>query len=132
MRAARSFLVTLLAASALQAAAADRKETFAKAMELANANLETPAGKAYDADLAKRSMEQDEPLLKACVEARKGQDMSSFTLLLKVGADGAILTALAHPETTIAVCFRDKLKQEKFPKPPSADHWVVAQMNLGR
>ena len=125
------FVLTLGAAAA-PAPASNPPETFAQAWDLAAANLATPEGKTYDTALGKFAAAHHTPLMDACFAANSKPDRTKFRLALKLAADGSIESAFAQPETNIALCFRDKLKQGKFPSPPAAGYWIQVEMTLGQ
>src|SRR5258708_27036545 len=103
-------------------------ETFAEALLLARTNLTTAEEKRYDASHAGYYG----PTMGSCVEAAKKPDLSSFQLLLKLGADGRVTKAVVGPETNLSLCFRDKLEGSIRPKPPRPDYWVLVEMSLSQ
>ncbi len=105
-------------------------ETFERGLEQANANVLTPEGRSYDAQLAQLSPERDTPLMDACFLAVKKPDPTSFRVVFRLAADGAVEAALVRPDTALASCFRDKLKAERFPRPPRGGYWVLAEMKI--
>lgn len=125
-------LACLLLSLVLVQASLPATETFDQAWGKAAANLATPEGKKYDTSLGTFARAHHTPHMDACFAAVAKPDRSAFQLALRVGADGSIERALAKPETNLAVCFRDRLKQGKLPSPPAPGYWVQVEMSIGK
>ena len=83
-----------------------------------------PFSKALAAGFNKRLKQLDE-----C--RTKDETGASFDMLLKLAADGRVDDAMANPESPITTCYLRRAKKDKFPKPPSAGHWVVVTIRFG-
>ena len=107
-----------------------RKQTFDEALRAAENNEMTPEGVAYEAPLARFSSKHFAVLIGDCMEEFEAPDTASFRVLLKVRENGAIAEGLVKPETNLGVCFRNKLKRRRLPKPPRPGYWVLVDVRL--
>jgi TonB family protein len=137
-RAALSLLVGTLGGAELLAQEAE----FAGRLSEARHAVLSGAGKvfyegafseAFDAQRDKRLKR-----LRECArqtEERTGVrtlDGVSFSMLLELGGDGRVESAMVWPELMIATCYVKQAKKDKFPRPPSAGFWVAVSIKLGR
>lgn len=121
-------LILLLAAGA-QILAQDNPTSPADARAAVEANLKTPAGKAYDQQFGKDFMEKQLPTMKRCKQSA-GKDLDSFWILLKLDKDGAVKEVLLRPTTKLGTCARDTLLKSTFSAPPKPSYWVSIFMKL--
>lgn len=68
----------------------------ADAQAAVEANLKTPAGKAYDQQFGKEFREKHLPAMRRCKQSA-GKDLESFWILLKLDKDGAVKEVLLYP-----------------------------------
>jgi len=115
----------------LEAASVPGRESFQTALRAAEANLRTEAGLAYDRTLSAYFPQHYGAAMDDCVKAEKTGDLAAFTLAFKLVEDGHVESALVRPESKIATCLRDKVKQGQLPKPPRSGYWVRVEMKFG-
>lgn len=109
----------------------DNPTSLADARAAVEANLKTPAGKAYDQQFGKEFMQKQLPALKRCKESA-GKDLASFWILIKLDAGGAVKEVLLRPTTKLGTCARDILLNSAFSPPPKPSYWVSVFMKLNR
>src|ERR1700684_3215071 len=102
-------LLFVMGALDLNGSAADKKQ-MSDAIAAVDANLKTPAGKAYDEHLSKEFPERYISSLKQCKQGLpSGASIDSFDMFLKLDAAGKVQDGFVHPETQFAVCVRTVL-----------------------
>ncbi|HEU5411478.1 MAG TPA: hypothetical protein VFU57_10690 [Candidatus Acidoferrales bacterium] len=109
--------------------AADNATGLAEARAAVEANLKTPAGKAYDQQLGKEFMDKQLSTMKRC-KASAGNNLDSFWILMKLDKDGAVKEVLLHPTTKMGTCARETLLKSAFSPPPKPQYWVSIFMKL--
>ncbi len=96
-----------------------------------DANLQTPAGRQYDAQIAKEFPNKFTEVMKQCV-ASAGGDLGGSDLFLQLGSAGSVRQWLLDPSTTVGECLLSSLRSSSFTPPPSPDYWVKVSMNIGQ
>jgi hypothetical protein len=115
---------------AIYAADPTPKERFDQAVIEAKANLETPAGKAYDVAIAKHFEEHFGPVLSQCFESTPKPDASSFDMVFVLSSEGKSRDILVWPETNVATCFAAHLRATALPVPPKDGYLAYMEMRL--
>jgi hypothetical protein len=131
MRLGRSVSAALLAFSSLFSFAVDKKQLAAAAAAV-DANLKTPAGKAYDQQIGSELAQKNAATIRQCKQLVQGATPAPFDLFLKISADGKVGEVLVYPETQVAQCARAGLLTGKFSPPPHADYWVNIHLQFKR
>jgi hypothetical protein len=96
------------------------------AEELAEAHLQTPEGKLYQAAFE----EKLRTWLQPCMQQAADGDPGQYELLVEVDKDGRIIDRRGMGASRVGFCLSSKLsefwhdKQAVFPPPPAADYWV--------
>jgi hypothetical protein len=94
------------------------------------ANIATPAGKAYDAQFGTEFAQKRLGPVKQCKQSAGG-DLTSFWMLFKLDKDGGVREMLLYPETKLGTCARELLLKDKFATvPPRDGYWVGVYMKL--
>jgi hypothetical protein len=123
------FILLICVLNAHQGVAADKKELSA-ALAGVEANLKTPAGKQYDADIGKQLSQQHAARIRQCRQSTGSDRLDPFDIFLNLAADGRVQQALAYPETPLATCTRDALAVATFSAPPHGDYWINIHLEL--
>jgi hypothetical protein len=109
---------------------ADKKQLEA-ALAAVEANLKTPAGKQYDAQLGKEFMDRYLPGLKQCKQGLPaGTKIDSFEMFMKIKSSGQVAEVLVYPESQFAGCTRTRLRSGNFSVPPHDDYWVNVHIQM--
>ena len=136
-------LAMVLIAGSEPSSSEHKPSEFQKASAEAKANAQTPDAKAYAKALAtsdfgkrlsttfldcskltNRGAEFSRP-------AESPQPLSSrYTVLIRVGLDGAVGEVLLRPRNNIAACVRRELLRLELPKPPSDSYWFRMESTL--
>jgi len=102
------------------------------AEEHAEANLQTPEGRRYQAAFE----EKIHAWKQACTQESADSDHGKHELLAKVGKEGTVEDMTGIGSTRLGFCLARKLaesevsKRAVFPPPPQADYWVRFDLNL--
>ena len=125
----RMLLLFVIAALGPNCSAADKKQ-MSDAVAAVDANLKTPAGKAYDERLGKEFPERYMSSLRQCKQALpSGTSIDSFDMFLKLDSAGKVMDGLVHPETQFTLCARTALLSGSFSAPPHGDYWINIHMD---
>jgi hypothetical protein len=111
--------------------ASDKPTSLSSAAAAVEANMKTPEGKAYDAQLGRDFSKKYPPIMKACKEKAEG-DTRSFDILVRVDAGGTVSEVLLYPSTKLSECLRDAILKDAFSPPPKPAHWVDIHMDMKR
>lgn len=121
--------LVLCALHPMAASAQQQRTNVSDARAAIDANLRTPQGKAYDAQIGADFMQKHFGDIARCKAAAAGE-ARSFWILLRIGTEGTANEILLYPETKFGACARDALVHGKFPPPPRPDYWVGVYMKL--
>jgi hypothetical protein len=102
---------------------------FEFALLAAEKNRESPEGRRYNNDLNRSAAGHLPSVLERCLGGPVSGQLS-FQVLLQIGENGKVVTAMVKPETRAAACVRDTLKHRRFPKPPTDGHWGLVNLQL--
>ncbi|MGE3373831.1 MAG: hypothetical protein AB7O37_09870 [Vicinamibacteria bacterium] len=108
------------------------RPSFEAALAEARRNAGSPAGQAFEASVGQRFGTSYGPRLSACAKQVKKPDLRDFEVLVKLSINGRIEEALVSPETNLAVCLRDSLKDGSLPVPAAPGYWVRIGLKLRR
>jgi len=108
------------------------QDRFSAALAAAKANLATPEGHAFDQALAAYLRPESAAVLGGCFKASPAPDRSPFELVFRLAKSGAVLDAMAWPETNTGLCLAEGLKAKTFPAPPREGYWAELRMSFGR
>ncbi len=109
--------------------AREKPTSLSEARNAVEANLKTPEGKAYDAQLGKEFQQKYLGTLRECKKTANG-DFSSFWILMKLDKDGTVKEVLLSPATKLGSCAREALLKGTFGPPPRAAYWVSIYLQL--
>lgn len=124
-----SLLVIALAFSAAATLADSKPTSLGDARTAVEANLNTPAGKAYDEKFGKEFADKHLSTMKQCKQSAGGE-RESFWMLIKLDKGGAVEEVLLHPATKMGACARETLLKSTFSPPPRAAYWVSVYLKL--
>jgi len=127
--------VTALAigvAVSLAASPDDEPTAFETALAEARRNAKRPGGEAFEASVGKEFGKAHGSKLSACAKRAKKPDLRDFELLVKLSLSGHVEEALVRPETNLATCLRDGMKDAGLPPPDSPHYWVHIGLKLQR
>jgi hypothetical protein len=119
----------LLLSNRLAIKADDKPTSLSAAAAAVEANMKTPEGKAYDAQIGRDLTRKYPPVMKACKEKAEG-DTRSFDILVCVDNGGAVKEVLLYPATKISQCLRDAILKDTFSPPPKPAYWVDIHMDM--
>ena len=125
----RAVWVLVLLGCGLGAVAEEKPTSLSDARAAVEANLKTPAGKAYDGQLGNDFLEKHLAEVRQC-KTSAGNDLRSFWFLLKLEKDGTVKEILLYPETRLGACARQSLLKDRFPPPPRADYWASIYLQI--
>lgn len=110
-----------------------RADRYDDALKTAQANMATPAGRAYADNLAAFfDQKKLRDALVGCAESLSPEDAPPFTVLMQMSGDGQASQVLLRPPAPVAVCLRWVLRETTFPKPPAAGYWVTVDLDSRR
>jgi hypothetical protein len=121
----------LLPFNQLTIKADDKPTSIAAAAAAVEANMKTPEGKAYDAQIGRDLTKKYPPVMKACKEKAEG-DTRSFDMLVCVENGGTVKEVLLYPPTKLSQCLREAILKDTFSPPPKPAHWVDIHMDVKR
>src|SRR5438093_7878916 len=75
------------------------QDAFAKLAAEAKANLETPAGRAYDQALSTYFEQNNRPLMQDCFKTVKKPDATPFEMVFTLTMEGKVKALSVWPET---------------------------------
>jgi len=113
-------------------AAGDEAGRFDSTLAIAEKNVGTPAGAAYDAAFGRAMQAQLGMAMAKCFTRTPKPDTSKFDMLIQVDARGKAGEVLLRPETNVALCFRPRIGEAAFPEPPRPAYWVHVEMDVTR
>jgi hypothetical protein len=115
----------------LSASADDKPTSLATAAAAVDANMKTPEGKAYDAQIGRDLGRKYPAVMKQCKQKGQG-DTRSFDMLVNVDQDGAVREILLHPQTKISQCLRETMLTDTFSRPPKPAFWFDIHIDVKR
>lgn len=128
MKAYAIVLVSLLAASSM---AADLAGSYKEAAVAADTQPKDREARIYESiDLNDYYQQKYGPVFESCL--RSTHDMSPFSFVLAIGADGRVLRIYADHETNVFACVRPALQKGEFPHPPFAPYYEEFSMKFSQ
>ncbi len=106
------------------------EKTMQDGMKAAEANLQTPAGRQYDAELSKSFQSNYGDIVAACVKIAAEPRLTPFDLFLQIGKTGTVETLYMSPTTRVSLCLASKVSSGRFPAPPQPSYWVKISMSF--
>ncbi len=130
MRVTLLFVVAIVLGVAVSESPAEAgtPASFDAAMIAAQANVATPEGAAFDAELGKQFGERHENTMVQCAVDAADKNFATFNLLMELDAAGAVVRTLVRPESPISACLQKAVAHDVYGKPPRAGYWVRAEM----
>jgi hypothetical protein len=93
------------------------------------ANMHTPEGPRYDAEVARDFGERYARIMQVCVDAAAG-NAESFEIFMRIAQDGAVQEVITEPAAGVAGCVRQELAKDSFAPPPKPSYWVNISMKI--
>ena len=122
-------LICLLTSAGM---AGDLAGSFKEAVALANAEDNNRATRIYaDIDFKDYYQQKYGPIFQSCL-MKKNADISPFSFVLAIGADGRVLQIYVDHETNIFACARPMLEKDEFPRPPSTPYYTHISMRFSQ
>jgi hypothetical protein len=111
-------LISLLATSAIAGTLAS---SFKEAVALADTEDKDRATRIYaEIDLKDYYQQKYTPIFQSCLRSTEHPDMSTFSFVAAIGANGRVLRLYSDHETNMYSCVRPSLLKDEFPHPPFA------------
>jgi len=121
-------VVFLLTATTM---AGDLPSSFKQAAALADAQPKDRATRIYEyIDLGDYYQQKYMPIFQSCLKSTEQTDMSPFSFVAAIGADGHVLRLYVDHETKLYSCVRPTLEKDEFPHPPVAPYYMHIVMNF--
>jgi len=122
--------ISLLTTSGIASALA---RSFKEAATLAHAQDKDRATRIYSQiDLHDYYEQKYSPIFGSCLKSTDNPDISPFSFVVAIGAEGRVLRLYVDHETNIYACVRQTLVKEKFPHPPSAPYYMHISMSFSK
>ena len=128
MRASICLSVGFLSLASLIPAVA--AESWSSAEKAAVSGWKDDAGKSFGKTLERAFSKEKRGAVSQCAKDLDKPDLTSFTVLLRIGGDGVTNEVLVKPESNLAVCVKGKLEGWNTPPPPHADFWAKLEVKL--
>lgn len=123
-------LVSLLTSFSL---AGDLAHSFKEAAALGDALEKERTTQAYiHLDLMPYFEKTDGPVFSSCMKSVERADLSPFSFVVAIGADGRVLRLYSDRETNILACARQTLQKGEFPHPPIAPYYMHISMSFSK
>jgi hypothetical protein len=90
----------------------------------------SPAGRSFGSTVGRELSGAHAAALKQCVGERREAEGGNFSLLVRIAGDGSVEEVLALPETRIAECLRNAVRQSHFSRPPEPSYWVRVDLGV--
>jgi hypothetical protein len=119
-------LLVLIAASGLTLA----EDAWSVAESAAISEWKSSEGRTYGKALEKVFPKDHGATLSACANETPNPDLSKFTLLLRIDAQGVVESAMVKPATNLAACLEGKIKGWKTLPPPHGGFWAKLDVKL--
>lgn len=102
----------------------NRVTDWAIASKSADDNTETKEGKEYEENLDKNVGQWLSETLYGCMSASKDTNLTSITVLLRIGSSGRAEEVLTEPNTKTMDCIAEAFNAMIYLKPPRSSWWV--------
>jgi len=102
-------------------------KTMQEGMKAAEANLQTSAGRQYDAEISKSFQSNYGDIVAACVKLVG--ELKPFDLVVQIGKTGGVEKLYMSPATAVSVCLASKVSSGHFPTPPQPAYWVKISLS---
>ena len=114
--------------------AGDLAGSFKQAAALADAQDVTDRAIRIYAEIDLKDYYQQKygPVFQSCLKSTEHPDMSTFSFVMAIGADGRVLRLYVDHETNIFACVRPTLQKGEFPHPPFAPYYTHFTMNFSK
>lgn len=106
------------------------EQTVEQGNQAAEANLQTPAGRQFDAEMARNFQASYRDILAACVTLAGPAQKTPFDLLLRLGKTGTVEKLYFSVGNQVSICLASKVSQGHFPAPPQPEYWVKVKINF--
>jgi hypothetical protein len=116
----------------LAASAGDEPTPFDTALDEAKRNAKRAGGEAFEASVGKEFGKAHGAKISACAKRVSKPDLGNFDLLVKLSLSGHVEEALVRPETNLATCLRDGMKDARLPAPETPHYWAHIGLKLKR
>jgi hypothetical protein len=104
--------------------------TFAELLALAERDMGTKKGAAYDTLIGKQFSEKHAKSVGECVEAAGSAMPEPLKVVLVIAKDGKVTAISLSRQDEVAKCIGNLVRQEVFPKPPFAPFHDLMQMSF--
>lgn len=107
----------------------EAEKTQESGIKAAEANLKTPAGREFDAQMAKVFESGYTDILASCRKLSRPQPFAPFDIILRIGKTGSVERMFANPPSPLLSCLARPLMSGHFPAPPEPSYWVKLSVN---
>ena len=109
----------------------DLAKSFKEAVRLGVAQEGAPSTKDYFTNTLLPYYSQEYgPVLHSCFANISKPDLTKFSFVVAMGADGKMLRLYHDRETNMFRCMRVRLKNDSFPPPPEVPYYLYIEMTL--
>jgi hypothetical protein len=125
-------ILAVLAAGAVLAAAGPSEEPdFLVTLNQAREAVSSGAGKAYfEGPFSKAFYAQYPARVSQCMKTSGAEEPAGFDMLLRLSRDGRVESAAVRPQSPLATCYRDLVKKDVFPAPPTPGFQVPVSIRF--
>ena len=88
-----------------------------------------PAKTYYDGPFNKAFYASFSEWLNQCTKST-GEPLSDFDMLIKLGGEGQVQALRFQPASSLAACFSELVRKERFPAPPASGLIVPARVRI--
>jgi len=106
------------------------EDAWSVAESAAIAEWKNGEGRSYGKAMERAFPKDHGATLSTCASETPNPDLSKFTLLLRIDAQGVVESAMVKPATNLAVCLEGKIKGWKTLPPPHGGFWAKLDLKL--
>jgi hypothetical protein len=102
------------------------------ALKAAGENLQTPEGRAFDAQVREAFAASYDPVVTQCLTSFADESSIPFDLVMQLSKNGAVQELYSSVTTGLSNCVGLRVQSGHFPLPPKPSYWVKISPNIKR